>query len=229
MTDITADDLKRLADWDTPTICNGLEALSDAARTSGFTVKQFNCLRPEVRMVGYARTATIRATAKAGAEAPSRESYYQYVAEGGPMPAIVVMQDLDHTPGTGAFWGEVNTNIHKGLGALGVITNGSVRDLDDCAEGFQALMGVVGPSHAWVHVTGFGAQVQVHGMTVSHGDIIHGDRHGAVVIPPEAVKALPGAIEKIAKREAVMLEASRSPDFDFAKLQAAMKGAAEIH
>ena len=228
MSDFTQADLDRLADWDTPTICNGLEMLSDSARSGGFTIKQFNCMRPEVRMVGYARTATIRAAEKGGAGAPSRESYYEYIAAG-PMPAIVVMQDLDHVPGAGAFWGEVNTNIHKGLGALGVITNGSVRDLDDCAEGFQALMGVVGPSHAWVHVTGFGAQVQVHGMTVGHGDIIHADRHGAVVVPPEAVTLLPGAIETIAKREAVILSAAKAPDFNIDRLKAAMKGAAEIH
>lgn len=225
--------LSRLSDWDTPTICNGLELLDPAARLSGYTTKAFTCLRPEQKpMVGYARTATIRASVQAAVSAKEAQEmrlrYYEYV-DTGPKPSVVVLQDLDTWPGTGAFWGEVNTAIHKGLGALGVVTNGSIRDLVDSAPGFQALAGQVGPSHAWVHVVDHGGQVQVHGMSVRDGDIVHADRHGAVVIPPEAVEKLPDAIALIAKREAVVLAAARAPGFDFGKLREAMKGAADIH
>ena len=234
MTNLTAADLEKLAGWDTPTICNGMEVLDPAWRLTGYTTKAFTCLRPEQKpMVGYARTATIRASAKP-AMAPEdvlalRQSYYQYVGEGGPKPSITVIQDLDSGPARGAFWGEVNTNIHKGLGALGVITNGSIRDLADSAEGFQALAGQVGPSHAWVHITSHGAPVEVHGMHVKDGDIIHADVHGACVVPAEQVKALPETIEAIARREAVIIEAAQAPGFDFAKLKAAMAESAEIH
>lgn len=231
MTDITQADLDKLAEWDTPTICNGLEALDQVHRLTGYTTTAFTCMRPEQKpIVGYARTAAIRATnaPAMGAEKALelRQSYYEYVDAGGPKPSITVIQDLDTGPARGAFWGEVNTNIHKGLGCLGVITNGSIRDLADSAPGFQALAGQVGPSHAWVHVVGYGEPVEVHGMLVRHGDIVHADVHGAVIVPQEHVKALPAAIEKIARKEAHMIGASQQPGFDFAKLKAAMAAAA---
>ena len=234
MTDLTAADLEKLAEWDTPTICNGMEVLDPVWRLSGYTTKAFTCMRPDQEpMVGYARTATIRASAKPALPADQvlalRQSYYEYVDAGGPKPSIVVIQDLDTGPARGAFWGEVNTNIHKGLGAQGVITNGSIRDLADSAPGFQALAGQVGPSHAWVHITSHGAPVEVHGMAVRDGDIIHADVHGAVIVPAEQVRALPDAIEAIARREAVIIGAAQAPGFDFAKLKAAMSDAAEIH
>ena len=231
--DITAADLERLTEWDTPTICNGMEALDPRWRTTGFSTKQFFCPRPELKpMVGYARTAMIRAvTPPEGtpeAVRATRAQYYEHVAEA-PGPTITVIQDLDPSPGFGAFWGEVNTAIHKGLGCLGVITNGSIRDLDACAPGFQLLAGQVGPSHAWVHVTAIGTPVNVHGMAVRPGDIIHADHHGACVIPPEAVKKLPDMIDLLTRREAVILSAARADDFDVEKLKAAMGESAEIH
>jgi regulator of RNase E activity RraA len=230
---IDPDALARLAEWDTPTICNALEVIDPAARLAGYTIQAFTCLRPEQKpMVGFARTATIRASVRAAVTAEEAQAmrlrYYEYV-DRGPKPSVVVIQDLDTHPGTGAFWGEVNTAIHKGLGSLGVVTNGAIRDIDASAPGFQALAGQVCPSHAWVHVTGFGEQVQVHGLSVRDGDIVHADRHGAVVIPPDAVAKLPDAIELIARREAVVIEAARAPGFDAEKLRAAMKGAADIH
>ena len=95
-----------------------------------------------------------------------------------------MIQDLDPLPGFGAWWGEVNTNVHRGLGSLGVVTNGSIRDLDPCAEGFQLLAGSVGPSHAYVHVVDHRRTGEVAGMVVRPGDLVHADRHGAVVVPP---------------------------------------------
>ena len=231
MTDVTQADLDRLAEWDTPTICNGMEVLDEEWRLTGYTTTAFTCLRPDAKpMVGYARTATIRASFKPDdAAAALRRDYYEYIDTGGPKPSITVIQDLDTHPARGAFWGEVNTSIHKGLGSLGVITNGSIRDLADSAEGFQALAGQVGPSHAWVHVTSFGGPVEVHGMVVRPGDIIHADVHGAVIVPAEHVKALPGAIEAIARREAVVIKAARTPGFTAAKLREAQGQAADVH
>ena len=140
MSAITDADLARLADWDTPTICNGLEVLDEAWRLTGYITRAFTCLRPDLKpMCGYARTAAIRAT-NAPAMGPEkalelRQSYYEYVDRGGEKPSVIVIQDLDSGPARGAFWGEVNTTIHKGLGAEGVVTSGSFRDLPDSAPG----------------------------------------------------------------------------------------------
>jgi hypothetical protein len=90
--------------------------------------------------------------------------------------------------------------VHKALGALGCVTNGSFRDLGAWAQGFQMIGGRVGPSHAHVHMVDFGKQVNVFGMQVAHDDVVHADYHGAVVIPADVVKKLPAAIDLIARR-----------------------------
>ncbi len=233
MTESSAEDLERLTQWDTPTICNGLEIVVPARRASGFTIDPLVALDPDLRpVVGYARTARIRARAPSGdsaeADRAKRVAYYEYLASG-PLPAVVVIEDLDDPPGFGAFWGEVHTAVHLGLGVRGAVTNGSMRDLPDSAAGFQLLAGKVGPSHAHVHVVDFGDKVTVAGMTVAPGDILHADRHGAVVVPPEAIDRLPAAIDLNARREAEILTAVRSPGFDIDKLKAALATAGEIH
>ena len=233
MTDFNAADLQLLANWDTPTICNALELVVPQRRATGFTVRPMVCLDPALEpIVGRARTATIRAMDTPGNTAAElrevRIAYYDYVA-GGTGPTVTVIQDLDPEPGFGAFWGEVNTAVHKGLGSLGAVTNGSIRDLDACAPGFQLLAGVVGPSHAHVHVVDFARPVNVCGMAVRHDDIVHADRHGAVVIPPEAVKELPAAVDLLTRREAVILECARAPDFGIERLRQALSDSADIH
>ena len=233
MTDFSPADLELLASWDTPTICNALEVVVPHRRATGFTTRPMVCLYPDMKpIVGRARTATIRAMDAASVSAEAlrdrRLAYYEYVA-GGDGPTVTVIQDVDPEPGFGAFWGEVNTAVHKGLGSLGAVTNGSIRDLDACAPDYQLVAGVVGPSHAHVHVTGFGEAVNVCGMAVSHDDIVHADRHGAVVIPAEAVTALPAAVDLLTRREAVILECARGPDFDIERLRQAMSDSADIH
>ena len=225
--------LDRLRAFDTPTICNALELVAPERRGEGFSSHPFVAAFPSMApIVGFARTATIRARTKpdtSAAELKARRlGYYEYVASP-PGPTITVIEDLDDKPGYGAFWGEVNTAVHLGLGVLGCITNGSIRDLDMIATDFQLLAGLVGPSHAWVHVEAFELDVTVHGMRVRHGDLIHADRHGAVVIPEAAAAELPLAIDLCTRREAPIIAAARQPDFDFEKLRAAMAEADDIH
>ena len=155
--------------------------------------------------------------------------YYEYVGTG-PGPRISVIQDLDGAQaGFGAFWGEVNSAIHKALGSLGVVTDGSIRDIPQWAPGFQALAGSVGPSHAYVHAENFGGEVRVAGMTVRSGDLVHADRHGAVVIPLDVAAKVPDAAELCGRRETPILEIARSKDFTLEKLKEALKRSAEIH
>ena len=226
-------ELKALAAFDTPTVCNALELLVPERRGHGYTVQPLLCAFPGLPpMVGYARTGTARAMRPASREKEAlkaqRFAYFDYVAEG-PGPRIMVIQDLDSQPGYGAFWGEVQTNIHKALGCLGGITNGSIRDMDAMASGFQMLAGMVGPSHAWTHLEEFGCDVDVFGMTVKSGELIHADRHGAVVVPHEVAREVVGAAELLTRREAVILEACKSPDFTVAALKKAIGDAEDIH
>ncbi|MFT8242537.1 RraA family protein [Roseomonas sp. BN140053] len=229
----TAADLDALRQWDTPTICNALELVVPHRRGYGFTVRQLVAADPRLPPIcGLARTGTIRAAAPSGRTAAvdraARLGWYDYVAEAA-MPTVVVLQDLDDTPGTGAFWGEVHTNVHKALGAQGVVTSGSIRDLDTSAAGFQLLAGMVNPSHAYVHIVQYGQEVSVHGMAAHHDAVVHADRHGAVVIPHDAVVRIPAAIDLCLRRERLILDACGSRDFTVEALKDALARADEIH
>lgn len=230
---ITADDLAVLTQWDTPTICNALEEIMPERRGYGFTTTHLFSLDPSLPPIcGFARTATIRAAepsdASAAEMAAKRAAYYEYVAAA-PTPTIVIIQDIDPQPGVGAFWGEVQTNIHKGLGVLGAVTNGSFRDVPDSARGFNLIGGKVGPSHAFVHLVDIDCQVTVHGLTANTNDIIHADQHGAVLIPPSAVRQIPATVDLISRREAIILETAKSPNFTVEKLKIAMGQMQDIH
>ena len=225
--------LDALRELDTPTVCNALEIVSPQRRAHGFTTTALFCADTTMApMVGYARTGTIRAAAPSGRSPESdlavRQAYYRHIAEP-PAPTITVIEDLDPAPGCGAWWGEVNSNLHAGLGSLGVITNGSIRDLDDWAPGFGALAGSVGPSHVWVHVVQFAIPVSVNGMQVSPGDLVHADRHGAVVVPPEAAAQVPEAAAKIATGERRLIDAAQRSDFNIDKLDALLSPRGSDH
>jgi regulator of RNase E activity RraA len=135
----------------------------------------------------------------------------------------VVIQDIDEIVGYGAFWGEVQTNVHKALGCLGTVTNGSIRDIAQVAEGFQMLAGSIAPSHAFVHVVDYGVSVNIHGMAVKSGDLIHADRHGAVVVPVETIDGMKAAAGKLAATEARIIAAAKSGK-GVEAIKAAMKG-----
>ena len=209
-------------------------AQKSGGRRYGYYVSQLVCARPELPpILGFARTASIRAAHPShlkGTEARAlQDGYYAYVDDGA-KPAIMVIQDLDGPQRAyGSWWGEVNSNIHSGFGCLGVITDGSVRDLPDIAEDFQMLADRVGPSHAFVHPVDFGRTVSVAGMRVEHDDLIHADQHGAVVIPWEVAEQVKEAADAIARRERVIIDAAQENDFDMARLRKAWGDAAGIH
>jgi regulator of RNase E activity RraA len=212
---------------DTPTVCNLLEIVAPERRGLGYTVRHLHCPFPDLPpMVGFAKTVTMRAQdpvpLREAGYMQKRLDYLDYVAAA-PQPGIAVIQDLDDIVGFGAFWGEVQSNVHKALGCLGTITNGSIRDIPQIAPGFQMLAGSIGPSHAFVHVVDYGVAVNVHGMAVNSGDLIHADRHGAVVVPRETIDAMRAAADKLAATEARIIAAARSGG-GVAAIKAAMKG-----
>jgi len=224
-----AADLDILKRWDTPTICNGLELIVPERRAIGFTVEPMVAVdRKLPPIVGLARTGLIRAKEPPRGPIPPREEWYDYVAATD-LPTIAVIQDIDDRPGYGAFWGEVQTTVHTGLGVAGCVTNGSFRDLDMLAPGFQIVGGRIGPSHAHVHMVQMRCDVNVFGMVARHDDVIHADFHGAVVIPAEAVRRLPEAIDLVSRREKVILDMARAPGFTSTALREALRRAGEIH
>ncbi len=233
MTDQISDaQIEALRNIDTPTICNLIEMAAPERRGYGYTVEHLHCIFPEMKpIVGYAKTATMRAKQPSKYTAQEylqiRNNYFDYLNDGD-LPKVSIVQDVDERPGYGAFWGEVFTAVHKALGCVGAVTNGSVRDLDMIADDFQLLAGVIAPSHAFVHAVDWGCEVNVHGMVVQDGDLIHADRHGAVVVPTDAVSGIIDQLDLMVRREKVILDVARGPDFSVEKLKSAWKKSTEI-
>lgn len=224
--------LNVLRSVDTPTVCNAIEAAQGKRGFNNFTKATMVASAPEEKsVVGYALTAKIAATSAPEEPAESlkerRMAYYKYMAEG-QRPSVAVIEDCDFPNCVGAFWGEINTTVHKGFGVSGVVTNGVVRDLGDLPTGFPVIAGSIGPSHAFVHVREFGKPVSVFGLAVEEGDLVHADRHGALVIPSLVIPSLQHAIEKLIATERLVLDPASKPDFDFeafAKAWAAFEAA----
>lgn len=211
---LTKKQVEFLQSIDTPTVCNLLEMVAPERRGHGYTVRHLHCPFPDLPpMVGFAKTVTMRAQHKVplgeAGYMNKRLDYLDYVAAE-PRPSVVVIEDLDDIVGFGAFWGEVQTNVHKSLGCLGTVTNGSVRDIPMIPAGFQMLAGSIAPSHAYVHVVDFGIDVNIHGMAVKSGDLIHADRHGAVVVPLATIDPMKEAAPKLAAKEAQIINAAKS-------------------
>jgi regulator of RNase E activity RraA len=204
--------LDELRMFTSPSVANGIETFEVRGRDEGYMDESVHCMFPELgSFVGYAATATIRAATPG--ESANRELWAHVYAS--TKPCIVIVQDIDDPPGVGSLWGEVNANIHRAFGAIGVVTNGCVRDLDEMRSlGFYAFAGSVGVSHAYVHIEEVGVPVTVGGLVVRPGDLLHGDRHGVTSVPLEIADRLPGAIRKIETDEKNVIAMFRGPDFD---------------
>jgi regulator of RNase E activity RraA len=217
--------LALLRQVDTPTVLNAIEVVQGKRGYDGFTRGTMLASAPhEPPMVGYAVTARISGIAPPTEPAPviraRRMEYYRMMAEA-PKPAVAVIEDVDYPDCVAAYWGEINAAVHKGLGLAGALTNGVMRDLGDLPDGFPVVAGSIGPSHGFVHVLENGGPVTVFRLTVQPGDLVHADRHGAVVVPPEVVPRLADGIRKLQSTEALILGPARAPGFDFAAFETA--------
>lgn len=216
---LTADDLRAIAAISTPTVANAIETFDIQPRNTGFMNPT---IRPVVlagaTMVGYACTAKIRAAnpATPSVTATRRQMWEHILAM--PAPRVVVLEDLDDPP-VGAFWGEVQANIHRALGCVGTVTSGGVRDLDEVrALGFTFFAGSVMVSHAYVHIVEIGCPVHVGGVTVRPGDLMHGDQHGVAIVPAAVARDLPAAARSVEARERTIIDLCKSDTFSLERL-----------
>lgn len=216
---MTPELLALLQSVDTPTVCNAIEVAEGRRGFAAFTRGTVICTAPdEPPVVGYAVTAQLAAKSPPDEDAAviraRRMDYYRAMADA-LKPAVAVIEDLDYPDCIGAYWGELNTTVHKAFGIAGVLTNGVVRDLGDLPEGFPVIAGSIGPSHGFVHIKTLGRPVTVFGLVVRSGDLIHADRHGEVVIPPGVIPVLADAIRKLQLTERIVLDAAEAQGFNF--------------
>jgi len=208
-----------------PSVANAIETFNVRPRNQGNMSSEIRTLFPELGpLVGHAVTCVIRAEPPplTGHRA-STYGWWDYVLTI-PAPRVVVVHDLDEPRGQGAQWGEVQANIHRALGCVGVVTDGSVRDLDEVkALGFQFAAAHVSVSHAYVHMVDFGLPVKVAGLWVKPGDLIHADQHGAVTVPADIAAKIPEAVAKVEADERQIINVCQARDFSADKLKELFK------
>jgi regulator of RNase E activity RraA len=213
------DALKKIT---SPSVANAIETFKVRPRQHGNVSSEIRCLFPELGpMVGYAVPCLIRAEQEPVKDhRASTYGWWDYVLTI-PAPRIIVVHDLDDPRGQGAQWGEVQANIHRALGCVGVLTDGSVRDLDEVrALHFQFAAAHVSVSHAWVHMVDFGIPVKVGGLWIKPGDLVHADQHGATTIPLDIAERIPEAVAKIEADEREIIACCQAKDFTADRLKA---------
>lgn len=213
---LLASDLEKLCSLDTCTVSNAIERLDVRLRNEGFASGSTKCQFPSLApMVGYAATGRIRTATPPMTHRCyyDRMDWWNYVASL-PEPKVMVLQDADPKPGVGAFVGEIHATIGLALKCAGCVTNGAVRDLPAVeALGFQLFAANVSVSHSYAHIIEFGEPVEIDGLKISSGDLIHGDRHGLLTIPLSIANRIPDEASKILEEERELMQFCRSPQF----------------
>jgi len=222
---LSPEQLEALRRLDACAVANAIETFQQRLRNEGFTDGSVRCLFPRLEpMVGYAATIRIRGSAPptAGRRHLDRTDWWDYILSL-PAPRVVVAQDVATRPGLGSLFGAVHVNILRALGCVGAVTNGSMRDIPVVERlGFQLFSGAVSVSHAYVHIIEIGEPVEVGGLKIVSGDLLHGDLHGLQTVPLNLAPQIPAAAARIAEQERALIALCQSPDFSLDKLRAAI-------
>ncbi|HWD93099.1 MAG TPA: RraA family protein [Verrucomicrobiae bacterium] len=226
MNPLSFEQLEALRRLDACTLANAIETFHERLRNEGFMGHAVRCLFPNLQpMIGYAATVKIRGSSPptTGNLFSDRTDWWDYI-ESLPAPRIVVVQDLAARPGLGSLVGAVHMNILRALHCTGVVTNGSVRDIPAAeSAGFHYFAGSVSVSHAYVHIVEIGQPVEIDGLKIRSGDLLHGDLHGVQNVPIDIAPRLPEAAAKITAEEQALIALCRSPEFSLQNLRAAIK------
>ena len=213
---LSIEELEVLRVIPTPAVSNAIETFGVRPRNAGYMGPEVRQMFPALPpVIGYAVTACTVSAHGPGLEGmASRADYWRYVEASGPGPLVAVVADLDDPPVIGAFFGEVNANIHRALRCVGAVTNSGIRDVDEVeAFGFPIWAGSVVVSHAYVHLVDFDTPVLVGGLLVRPGDLLLADRHGVIQIPLEIARDIPEAVRRVEVRERTMIRYCQSSEF----------------
>jgi len=226
MKSLTFEQLESLRRLDACMLANAIETFHERLRNEGFMGHNVRCLFPQLQpMIGYAATVKIRGSSPptTGNLYSDRTDWWDYIASL-PAPRIVVVEDVSTRPGLGSLVGAVHMNILRALHCTGVVTNGSVRDIPAAeSAGFHYYAGSVAVSHAYVHIVEIGKPVEIDGLKIRSGDLLHGDLHGVQTIPLDIAPQIPPVAARISAEEQALIALCRSPEFSLQKLRAAVK------
>ena len=210
---------------DACTLANAIETFHERLRNEGFADNSVRCLFPHLKpMLGYAATIKIRGSAPPTADSryPDRTDWWDYILSL-PEPRVLVVQDVATKAGLGSLVGAVHVNILRALGCVGAMTNGSVRDIPAAESlGFHLFAGSASVSHAYVHIVEVGGAVEIAGLKIQSGDLLHGDLHGVQSIPLDIAGQISPVAERITAKEQELIALCQSKDFSIEKLRAAV-------
>jgi regulator of RNase E activity RraA len=222
---LSPSELHALRLLDSCVVANAIETFHERLRNEGFADGSVRCLFPQLdSMVGYAATLKIRGSAPptTGGLYSDRTDWWDYILSL-PFPRVLVVQDVATRVGLGSFLGEVHMNIIKALGCVGAVTNGSVRDMQRAQSlGIQLFSGGISVSHAYVHIVEFGTPVEIAGLKIKSGDLLHGDLHGFQTIPKNHAAEIPSIAARIKATEEPIIELCQTAEFSLGKLRAAV-------
>jgi regulator of RNase E activity RraA len=214
--------VEKLRLLDSCTVANAIETFGVRLRNAGFSDATIRCMLEDLPpLVGYAATVRIRTS-----EPPMEGDRYYYRLDwlehvlSVPEPRVVVVEDMDTHPGRGAFVGDVHLNVLKALGCAGVVTNGSVRNVNAARDlHFQMFARNLSVSHAFAHVVDFGGPVVLGHLNVRPGDLLHGDRHGIQTVPLEIAPRVVDVARQMLADERHIIELCQSRAFTLEKLR----------
>lgn len=214
-----------MMDWlksiDTPTLSNAIEQIRVRPQNVGFAPLEVRCLFPELgRMCGYAVTAQVETMTEVDKiDFTIFMRLYEAVADSS-RPAVIAFQEIGPHPNYAAHCGEVMATIFKRLGAVGLVSDCGVRDIPEVrAMGFQYFSRGRVASHAYSRIVRVGVPIQVCGMPVKPGDLLHGDENGLILVPKTGLEKLPAAVENVRKRERELMDLVRGEGFSLDKLR----------
>jgi len=211
---LSYEQLSALRRIDSPTISNAIETFNMRPRVAGYVGYDIRCIFPELPpTVGYAVTCTVDSTTE-GRQGISFTKLYEQLADA-PKPAIVVMQDVSTDRLHSCHAGEVMSTTMKRLGAIGILTDGGLRDVKEVRAlgGFQYFCAGLVVSHGNPICVSAGGEVTISGMRVRPGNLLHGDSNGVLHIPDECVGQVAEAAYRIWAQEEETLRRVTSPAF----------------
>jgi len=212
---LTAAQLEDLKAIDTPTICNAIERFKVRNDVTGFTGKAIRCLYPQFGVtLGYALTVTVDSTTPDVKRDNQVWMEWVRAMAAAPKPVFLVFQDVGLNPEKSAHMGEMMASLAKRLGAIGLLTDGGVRDILEVERlGFQYFAAGVVASHGNPRLLQVNLPVTVDGLRIEPGDLLHGDLNGVTKIPTEIADKTAGMALKIRQEEADLLAYINGPDF----------------
>ncbi|MGH9470973.1 MAG: RraA family protein [Terriglobia bacterium] len=200
--------IEALRKIDTPTLSNAVEVLKVRPRHEGFTPWQIRCLFPELgRLCGFAVTAQVETMTQSNEKQEAAFVELFHWVERAPKPVVVALQEVGPHPDHSAHCGEVMATIFRRLGAAGLVTDGTVRDVAELRQlGFQCFARGFVASHANFRIVRVNIPVHIMGLPIRPGDVLHGDENGLIALPNASPEALLEAAETVRKRERKLLD-----------------------